>query len=109
MDYSKLTLTEIIELIKKKQVTCVDLVKYYFERIRKYENKNAVLEIFEDALDIAKEKDEYIKSHSELPILFGAPILIKDNIVYKDHKATCASKFLKDYVAHILQPLLKSL
>ena len=39
MDYSKLTLVEILKLIKEKKVTCQELVKFYLDRIKKYENK----------------------------------------------------------------------
>lgn len=111
MDYSKLTLVEILKLIQDKKATCQELVKFYFDRIKKYENKNAVLEIFEDALDIAKEKDKFLDENKdkELPLLFGAPILIKDNILYKGHKCTCASKFLKDYVAQYSSTVVKKL
>ncbi|MDD4110265.1 MAG: Asp-tRNA(Asn)/Glu-tRNA(Gln) amidotransferase subunit GatA [Clostridia bacterium] len=110
MDYSKLTLVEILKLIKEKKVTCVELVNYYFDRIKKFKHKNAVLEIFEDALEIAKEKDKFLAVNTEkLPLLFGAPILIKDNILYKGHKCTCASKFLKDYVAQYSSTVVKKL
>ena len=99
MDYSKLSMKEVIELIQSKQVSSYELTKYYINRINEYSDKNAVLEVFEDALEIAKQKDDYAKSHKNLPILHGVPILLKDNISYKDHKLTCASKFLENYVS----------
>ena len=99
MEYSSLSLKEIIDLLQSRKVTSQELVKYYFDRIKKYADKNAVLEIFEDALEIAKEKDEYAKTHSDLPILHGVPVLLKDNISYKGHKLTCSSKFMEDYVS----------
>lgn len=97
MDYSKLSMKEIIDLIKSRSVTSLELVTYYFERIKKYADKNAVLEIFEDAIEIAKQKDEYAKTHDELPALHGIPILLKDNIAYAGHKLTCSSKFMENY------------
>ncbi len=99
MDYSSLSMREIIELIKLKKVTSFELVSYYFDRIKKFEGKNAVLEIFEDALEIAKQKDEYAKTHDTLPLLHGVPILIKDNMSYTNHHCSCGSKFLEDYIA----------
>ena len=99
MDYASLSMKEIIDLIKLKKVTSYELVSYYFERIKKYADKNAVLEIFEDALEIAKQKDEYAKTHDQLPALHGVPILLKDNICYEGHKLSCSSKFMEDYVA----------
>lgn len=99
MDFSKLSLKQIIELVQSRQVTSVELVNFYFKRIEKFKSKNAVLEVFDDALEIAKKKDEFSKKHKTLPPLHGIPILIKDNIFYADHKCTNASKFMEDFVA----------
>ena len=99
MDYSKLSMKEIIDLLQTKKVTSTELVKFYFDRIKKYADKNAVLEIFEDALEIAKQKDELAKTNVQLPILHGVPILLKDNIAYEGHKLTCSSKFMENHVA----------
>ena len=62
-------------------------------------------------MDIAKEKDKFLEGNKdkELPLLFGAPILIKDNILYKGHKCTCASKFLKDYIAQYSSTVVNKL
>ncbi len=99
MDYSKLTLRQIIDLLQAKKVTSTELVEFYFARIKEYAHKNAVLEVFEDALKVAKQKDELAKTTNTLPVLHGVPILIKDNMCYDGHKACCGSKFLEDYVA----------
>lgn len=99
MEFANLTLKEIINLVQARKVTATELVKYYMARIKKFESKNAVLEVFDDALKIAKERDEFAKTHSTLPLLHGIPVLIKDNISYKGHKLTCASKFLENYIA----------
>ncbi len=99
MDYSKLSMKEIIDLLQTRKVSSTTLVKFYIDRIKKYKQKNAVLEIFEDALQIAKEKDNLAKSNENLPILHGVPILIKDNICYDGHKVTCSSKFMENHVA----------
>lgn len=99
MEFANLSLKEIIELIQNRKVTATELVSYYISRIQKFKAKNAVLEVFDDALLIAKEKDDFAKSNSTLPLLHGIPVLIKDNISYKGHRLTCASKFLENYVA----------
>ena len=99
MEYSSLSLKELIDLVQARKVSATDLVSYYLKRIEKFKDKNAVLEVFEDALQIAKEKDMFARENKDLPILHGIPILIKDNISYKDHRLTCASKFLENYVA----------
>ncbi len=99
MDYSKLSLKQIIELLQSGQVSSETLTEFYIERIKKYQAKNAVLEIFDDAIKNAKLRDEYARTHKHLPALHGVPVLIKDNISYKGHKLSCASKFMEDYVS----------
>ena len=99
MDLRNKSVLELQEMIASKRVSCEELVSYYLGQIEKYKDKNAVLEVFDDALDQARECDKYIATHSTLPPLYGIPILIKDNIMYKGKKCTCASLFLKDYIA----------
>lgn len=97
MDYSSLSMKEIIDLIQSKQLSSYELTKFYADKIKATKEYNAVLEIYDDALEIAKEKDALTSSKMKLPILHGVPVLIKDNISYKDHNMTCASKFLEGY------------
>ena len=68
-----------------------------------------MLEVFDDALQIAKQKDEYAASHDDLPALHGVPILIKDNIAYEGHKLSCASKFLEGYVSPYSSTVVKKM
>jgi len=112
MEYCELSLKQIIDLLQNKQVTATELVTYYIRRIKNFKDKNCVLEIFNDALEIANEKDEYAKTHENLPILHGVPILLKDNICYENHRLTCASKFMENFVspysATVTQKLLEN-
>ena len=95
-----LTIAQIREGLKNKDFTCQDLVKYYLSNIEKYKDKNAVLEVFDDALETAQKYDGVLASgETNLPKLFGVPIIIKDNILYKGKIASCASKFMQNYVA----------
>lgn len=99
MRLDNLTVLEIVELIKHRYVKCVQLTKYYLSKIEKFKDKNAVLEVFDDALTRAEEIDKMVASGVELPPLAGVPILIKDNILYKGKKCSSASKILENYVA----------
>lgn len=75
---------------------CVALVSYYTDKI-KGSKTNAVLELFEEsALARAKEIDEKIKN-GQAGKLAGLVIGIKDNICYKDHKVSGASKILEGF------------
>jgi aspartyl-tRNA(Asn)/glutamyl-tRNA(Gln) amidotransferase subunit A len=111
-DFKNLTAISIIEKIKSGQISCKSLVQYYFSNIEKYKYKNAVLEIFEDALEQAEKVDQAVKNGEELPILAGLPILIKDNILYKGKICSCGSKFMQNYKAQynatVIDKLLKA-
>ncbi len=98
MEIIKLSAKEIIEKIKKNETTCEEVTKAFIEQIKMNEKYNAVLEIFEDAIQQAKEMDAKIASGFSGK-LAGVPVIIKDNILYEGKICSCSSKFLKDYVA----------
>lgn len=61
---------------------------------------NAFVEVWpEEALKRADEIDARRARGEKLGPLAGVPVGIKDNILYKGHKATCCSKMLADYTA----------
>ena len=99
MDLGNLSVLKIVKLIKDREIKCVDLCKYYLSRIEEYRDKNAVLEVFDDAITRAEYLDKTIDNYDELPSLFGVPILIKDNIFYKGKICSNGSKFMENYVA----------
>ena len=110
MRLENLSVLEIVDLIKSKKISCLELTEYYLGQIEKYKDKNAVLEVFDDATTNAKKIDEYIASNDNLPSLIGVPILIKDNLMYDGKICSCASKMLEHYVAQynatVIQKLL---
>lgn len=91
-NYMDLSVTELHDLLKSKKIKPIDLVNEALEKIEK--NKlNDYITINE------KAKEEAIKlEDTEIDNLFwGIPIAIKDNIVTKDLRTTCASKMLDDF------------
>lgn len=108
-DFKNLTAVSIIEKIKTGQISCKGLVEYYISNIEKYKHKNAVLEIFYDAIQGAEKVDKLVKDGSKLPPLAGLPILIKDNILYKGKICSCGSKFMKDYKAQYNATVIEKL
>ncbi len=108
MKFEDLTLTELVKLIKEKKVTSEELTTYFISRCEEKKNHNAVLEIFDDALERAKEMDKKI-SQGFAGKLAGIPVIIKDNILYEGKKCTCASKFLEDYVAQYSSTVVEKL
>ena len=108
MKFEDLTLTELVKLIKEKKVTSEELTTYFISRCEEKKDYNAILEIFDDALERAKEMDKKI-SQGFSGKLAGIPVIIKDNILYEGKKCTCASKFLEDYVAQYSSTVVEKL
>jgi len=98
MEIVKLSAIEIREKIKARELSCEEVAKAFINQIEKTKEYNAVLEIFEDAIDNAIEMDKKI-AQGFSGKLAGVPVIIKDNILYKGKICSCSSKFLKDYVA----------
>lgn len=84
------------EDLANQTVTCVDLTNQSIQKI-KQSVTNSFLEVFEtSALAKAKEVDEKLKNNTA-GRLAGMVIGIKDNICYKGHKVTGASKILEGF------------
>ena len=99
MKYEKLTVQELRDGIVSQKFTSVEVLKYFIKRCEKCKNLNAIIEIFADSIEKARMVDEKIARGERVGKLAGVPIAIKDNIFYKDHKLSCASMFLQDFVA----------
>lgn len=93
------SVSEIHELLHKKEVSVSDLVEESYKRINEVEGKvNAFLTLDEErAREKAKKLDEKLGTDESKGVLFGMPIGIKDNIVTKDLRTTCASKMLENF------------
>lgn len=82
--------------LKKGNTTCVQAVQYYLSAIDQNKHLNCFLEVFaEEALQRASELD----GQSIEGKLHGVVIGIKDNICYKEHKASAASKILQNFTS----------
>ncbi|PLR99224.1 Asp-tRNA(Asn)/Glu-tRNA(Gln) amidotransferase subunit GatA [Bacillus sp. T33-2] len=91
--------SELHELLHKKEVTVSDLVSESFKRIGEVDSKvNAFLTLDEEqARKTARQLDEKLGAEDSAGILFGMPIGLKDNIVTKGLRTTCASKILENF------------
>lgn len=89
--YLDLSISEINTLLKDKKIKPIDLVNECFDRIEQNKDLNAFITLNkEGAIKKAKELENVPVDN----ILFGIPIAVKDNIVTKDLKTTCASHIL---------------
>ncbi|WP_232697570.1 Asp-tRNA(Asn)/Glu-tRNA(Gln) amidotransferase subunit GatA [Brevibacillus daliensis] len=93
-------LSELHDDLKKKELSVTDLTVASLARIREVDKKvQATLLVDEEAaMEQAKALDERLaKGTEELGLLFGLPAGLKDNMVTKGLKTTCASKLLSNY------------
>ena len=93
------------------KTNCKKIVQHYLKEIEKNKELNIFVEVFsEEALKRAKEIDQKIKQGSSGK-LAGMVVGLKDNICYKNHKVTAASKILTGfesiYSATVVKRLLK--
>ena len=101
-----LSAIEIRDKILTKELSAEQVCKAFIEQIKKCEKYNAVLEIFDDVIEKAKEMDKKISSGFRGKLV-GVPIIIKDNILYKGKKCSCSSKFLENYIAQYDSTVIK--
>ncbi|CAM3996259.1 Asp-tRNA(Asn)/Glu-tRNA(Gln) amidotransferase subunit GatA [Mesobacillus zeae] len=89
--------SELQALLHKKEINVSDLVDASFKRISEVDGKvQAFLTLDEEQARLkAVALDE--KLGKEEGSLFGMPIGIKDNIVTKNLRTTCASKILENF------------
>ncbi|QHI38822.1 Putative amidase AmiD [Kordia antarctica] len=94
----------ILELHKSRVqgiFTYEKLVKFYLYRIKKYDRNNelslnAVIRINPNIIAEAKQKDQEFFNKRLKPLIFGMPILLKDNINTKNMPTTAGAVALKD-------------
>src|SRR5215210_941244 len=94
------TLTEVAALIKKKEVSPVELTGAMLDRIAVHESKlySYLTITAELALRQAKEAEQEITKGIYRGPLHGMPIAVKDLCFTKGIRTTCSSKILWDWV-----------
>jgi len=103
------TFTEVKKALSEGK-SVVDIVGHYLAKIEANKDLNAFLEVFgETALEQAQAVDEKLKS-GNAGRLAGMVIGLKDNICYKGHAVSAASRILENfeslYSATVVERLL---
>lgn len=90
---------ELHQLLHKKELTVTDLVDESYKRIREVDDQvQAFLTLDEERARAAANRfDQKLATDEHKGLLFGMPIGVKDNIVTKDLRTTCASKILENF------------
>lgn len=101
MDITELTVHELQEKLKNKEITIIDINKAYIDRINdKEKDIQAFITITTDkAIEQSKIIEEKVSRGEIKGELAGIPIGIKDNLCVNGVKTTCASKMLEDFIA----------
>ncbi len=94
---------EYIYSIKEKilsgETTCLEVLNKKTDRINREQKRlNSFITLdLNRARNRAKELDERIAAGEDPGPLTGVPVAVKDNMLFKGTRTTCASKMLKNY------------
>ena len=92
----KKNLSEIIDLIKKKEIKSEELTNLYIDKINKSKKLNSyITTCFEHTIQKSKEFDKKPNLNSLLP---GVPLAVKDLFCTNGFKTTAGSKMLENFI-----------
>lgn len=89
---------ELSELLRKREVSSVSLVREALERIKSIELNSFITICENEALRAAEQADRLLDSRKKVSPLCGIPMGLKDNLVTKGVETTCGSKILKGFI-----------
>ncbi|MBX7136437.1 MAG: Asp-tRNA(Asn)/Glu-tRNA(Gln) amidotransferase subunit GatA [Oligoflexia bacterium] len=97
-DITLLTASEMVSQMRAGQLSCKELCQAFLNKLEKQKGLNSFLTIApEKVLARAEEAQAKIKAGSKEALL-GIPVAVKDMILTKDLKTTCASKILENFI-----------
>tara|TARA_A100001011_G_scaffold389386_1_gene470790 strand:- start:827 stop:2284 length:1458 start_codon:yes stop_codon:yes gene_type:complete len=95
-EITKKSLSEIINLIKKKEIKSEEVTQSFIDKIEKSKKLNAyITKCSEHAIKKAKEFDKNPNFNTLLP---GIPIAVKDLFCTNGFKTTAGSKMLENFI-----------
>ena len=104
----KMTAVELRAAIQKRTIGVEELTRAYLARIEKHDKAlNAIAELDETAIKRARELDAQKSGRDGL--LFGLPLLVKDNIDVAGLHTTAGSMALADNRARTNAPVVENM
>lgn len=110
-DLAFYTVSQLAELIRTKQITSVELTKFFLERLKKYNPKLFFVVNFteEEALADASRADAEIKAGKYRGVLHGIPFGVKDLLSTVNSKTTFGASPYKNQELKIDATVVKRL
>jgi aspartyl-tRNA(Asn)/glutamyl-tRNA(Gln) amidotransferase subunit A len=99
MELHELTIRELAEKLRRKEVSSKEATLCCLERMEKSDLNAMNYRAREQALAAAEEADKKLASGDCVSPLFGVPITIKDNICTDDMPTTCSSRMLENHMS----------
>ena len=101
MNITELTVHELQQKLKRKELTIAEILESYCNRINEKESEVEafVTTYLEEAKAEAQKVQEKLDNGEDLGEYAGIPIGIKDNLCMKGTKTTCSSKMLENFVS----------
>ncbi len=111
MNLTELTIDSLRELIVQRKVSATEVARAHFDHIERRDKEvRAYLQLCpERALEQAARIDRQIAAGEPVGALAGIPVAIKDVILARGVRNTCASKILGNYVAPYDAPAVERL
>lgn len=101
VDINNLGILQLQEYVDKGYLTYEQITRLYLDRIEEYNKQyNALITVNEDALNQAILLDEEYQKNGRTSLIYGLPVIVKDNIDVKGLPTTNGTKALLDSIPY---------
>ena len=100
MNLFSLTLHEASEKLRKREVSSQELTEAVFQRVAQTDDilRSYITVCRDAAIAQAKEADNRLRQGPGVSPLLGIPIALKDNLLTRGLRTTCASRILNNFI-----------